>query len=84
MSPAVITWSTPVDRHLLPLTTTVSFRTVELTGHKDRCGGTAREFSLVGSVLSNSRAPGVKVNGKVKMFICDAGGVLSQRKAAKL
>jgi hypothetical protein len=80
-SPAVITWGVPPDPRQPPLTTKITFSVRALTAHKDKCGA-ALEYALVGSVVSNSRNPGVK--GHVKMFVCDAGGALSQKKKIKL
>jgi hypothetical protein len=82
-SPATITWGEPVNRDLSPLTTVVSFSVSQLMGRKDKCQG-GSEYSVVGTIVSNSRTPGVKVGGKLKMFVCDTGGALSAHKPARL
>jgi hypothetical protein len=81
-SPAVITWGTPVNRHASPLQSTISFMVSQLTGHKNKCGRTALEYELVGSITHNSTSPGVK--GRVKLFVCDTGGVLKAAKKLRL
>ncbi len=81
-SPAVITWGTPVNRHASPLQSTISFVVSQLTGHKNKCGPGALEYELVGSIMHNSASPGVK--GKVKLFVCDTGGVLKAAKKLRL
>jgi hypothetical protein len=82
-SPATITWGEPVNRDLTPVTTVIRFTVSQLTGRKDKCHG-GLEYSVVGTIVSNSRTPGVKTGGKLKMFVCDVGGALSAHKPARL
>jgi hypothetical protein len=74
-SPTTITWSPGADRSIPPLVTTIRFRRVEWTVRKNRCGAGSDEFRMTGTVIGNSASPGVK--GRVKIFECDTGGVLT-------
>jgi hypothetical protein len=80
VSPATITWGTPANRRAAPLKTTITFGVSELTGHRDKCGAGSKEFNVTGTVTGNSATPGVRIGGKVKIFVCDKAGVLSSHK----
>lgn len=80
VSPATITWGTPANRHAAPLKTTITYAVSELTGHRDKCGAGSREFIVAGTVTGNSATPGVRIGGKIKILVCDKGGVLSSHK----
>jgi len=72
---ATITWGAPANRRAPSLRTTISIAVKQRTGHRDKCGGSASEYQVTGTVLSNSALTGVK--GKVNWFVCDAAGTIS-------
>jgi hypothetical protein len=74
-SPTTITWAQGANRQIPPLVTTIRFRRVEWTMRKNRCGAGSDEFRMTGNIIGNSASPGVK--GRVKIFECDTGGVLT-------
>lgn len=79
-----ITWNPVGEAHRGPTpgTTTVSYSATQLTGHKDKCRGSA-EWELLGRVTSNTVSPAVR--GKLKIFACvTPSGVLSQRKPVRV
>ena len=82
-SPAVITWGTPVNRHASPLQSTISFVVVAADRAQEQVRGNGSGVrARRGPSRTTPSAPGVK--GKVKLFVCDTGGVLKAAKKLRL
>ena len=81
----VVTWNPVGEAHRggPAGTTTFHYSATQLVGHKNKCGTSSTEWSLAGTVLSNTVSP--KVKGKLKVFACvSKSGTLSQKKPVKL
>ena len=71
MTSATVTWLPGARRGGSPDTTTVSLTIV--TTKKNKCGTSAVEYEMLGKVTANSANfnPAVKVNSRVKGFLCE-------------
>ncbi len=81
----VVTWNPVGEAHRggPAGTTTFHYSATQLVGHKNKCGASSTEWSLAGTVFSNTVSP--KVKGKLKVFACvSRSGALSQKKPVKL
>jgi hypothetical protein len=84
-SSVVVTWNPVGEAHRggPAGTTTFSYSASQLVGHKNKCGTSSTEWSLVGSVTANTVSP--KVKGKLKVFACvSRSGALRQKKPIRL
>jgi len=75
-SQTTITWGEPSNHAATPLQTTFTLTVKAYTGHKDACGKALSEYRVTGTIVSNSKTPGVK--GRIKWYVCQtANGSVS-------
>jgi len=70
MTAATITWAPGAKRGGPPDTSTISMSVFATT--KNKCSVGSVEYEMLGKVAGNSFSPALKVNHKVKIFVCES------------